>query len=76
MGFRILPFGWLPDGFNMVGRLGPLHKAGQAVGPLNSGSNPKGHSTNNAPPPPPPPPFFLLKDYALLVGEKYCVSET
>ena len=38
------------------------------MGLLSSGSRLKGHGTYNA-------PFFLrLKDYALLVGEKYYVS--
>ena len=31
-GYRILPSGWFPYGFNIVGRLRPLHEAGQAVG--------------------------------------------
>ena len=32
MGSRTAPFGGFPCGFNTVGRLGPLHEAGQAVG--------------------------------------------
>ena len=36
---------------------------------LSSGSRPKGHDTHNA-----FLFFFQLEDYALLVGEKYCVS--
>ena len=52
----------------MVGRLGPLHEEGQALGLLSSGPRPKGHSTHNA------LFFFRLEDYALLVGEEYCVS--
>ena len=39
-----------------------------ALGLSSSGSRPKGHGTHNA------PLFFRLEDYALLVGEKYCVS--
>ena len=59
-----------------MGRLGPLRAAScgrlgggpaRALGLLSSGSWPKDHGTHNA-------PFFLrLKDYALLVMEKYCV---
>ena len=32
MGSRTAPFDGFPCGFNIVGRLGPLHEAGQAVG--------------------------------------------
>ena len=49
MSSRILPFGWFPCGFNEVGRLGSLHEAGQALGLLNSGFRPKGHSSHNIP---------------------------
>ena len=35
---------------------------------LSSGSGPKGHGTHNA------SLFLQLEDYALLVGEKHCVS--
>ena len=51
-----------------MGCLRPLHEAGEAVGLLSSGFGPKGHDTHNA------PLFLRLKGYALLVGEKYCVS--
>ena len=40
-GFGTALYGGFPCGFNTVGRLGPLHKMGQAVGLLNSGSEPK-----------------------------------
>ena len=40
----------------MVGRLGPLHEACQALGLSSSGSRLIGHSTHNAPP---PTPFFF-----------------
>ena len=32
MGSRILPSGWLSCNFNIVGRLGPFHEAGQVLG--------------------------------------------
>ena len=32
MGYRIASSDWFPCGFNIVGFLGPLHEAGQAVG--------------------------------------------
>ena len=33
MGFRTVLIGWFLRGFNMVGFLGLLHEAGQAVSP-------------------------------------------
>ena len=39
-------------------------------GPIEFGPRPKGHGTHNA------LFFFQLEDYALLVGEKYCVSRS
>ena len=32
MGFKIIPSSQFPYDFNMVGRLGPLHEEGQALG--------------------------------------------
>ena len=49
-GSKILPSGWFPCGFDIVGRPGPLHEAGQALGLLSSGSGPKDHGTHRSSP--------------------------
>ena len=74
MGSRIVPSSRFPSGFNIMGYLGFLYVASQAVGLhvalglLISGYRPKGHGTHNA------LLFLRLEDHALLIEEKYHVS--
>ena len=47
MGSKTTPSSQFPCGFNIMGCLGPLHVAGQALRLLIRGSRPKGHGTHN-----------------------------
>ena len=68
-GFRNAHSGGFPCGFSVVGRLGPLHEAGQAVGLRGRrayravGLGLKSHDTHNA------PPFSRLKVGTSSIGK-------
>ena len=69
MSSRIAPSGGFPCGFNIVGRLRPLHEVGHAMGLRGRqayyavGLSLESHSTHNA------PIFFRLKVGASSVGK-------